>query len=220
MVERAFGRPRRAVVGGFVLLAACAGCGSEEPATPSAGTSSSAAAEEPSPDQPALLRIRPVVDAGPSVPGSGSGGRTFASDGPAVGLEQASSAYAQLDCAAVEDGADLSRPEDHAALCTADDTTRYLLGPAILDGSQVASATANEDPTTGEWGVLLGFDEAAASTWSDYTGTHVGENVAFTVDDQVISAPTIQSQITGPTTVTGQFTEKSATELAKQLDAG
>jgi preprotein translocase subunit SecD len=45
----------------------------------------------------------------------------------------------------------------------------------------------------------------------------VGENIAFTVDGRVISAPTIQSAITGDTTITGQFTEEGAERLAARL---
>ena len=169
-------------------------------------------------DHRAVLRLRPVVR-GPemSVAGSGSGGLTFDATAPPVSQEQIEPAYAQLDCAAVEDGADLTRPEDYAALCSADDTTRYLLGPEILDGSQVTDAAARADDATGDWVVDLEFAADARTAWADYTAAHVGESVAFTVDGQVISAPTIQGAITGTTTITGQFTEKTANQLAAQL---
>jgi preprotein translocase subunit SecD len=44
--------------------------------------------------------------------------------------------------------------------------------------------------------------------------------VAFTLDGRVISAPTIQGAINGRTTITGDFTQEEATQLANQLKYG
>ena len=49
---------------------------------------------------------------------------------------------------------------------------------------------------------------------------HVGENVAFTLDGRVISAPTINGAINGQTTITGDFDQETATALANQLKYG
>ena len=42
------------------------------------------------------------------------------------------------------------------------------------------------------------------ATWAEYTAAHINENVAFTLDGRVISAPTITSAINGQTTITGR----------------
>jgi preprotein translocase subunit SecD len=69
--------------------------------------------------------------------------------------------------------------------------------------------------------VLLDFDSKAENTWAEYTAANVGKNVAFTLDGRVISAPTIQSAInSNPTTITGQFNQQTAEELANQLKYG
>jgi preprotein translocase subunit SecD len=48
-----------------------------------------------------------------------------------------------------------------------------------------------------------------------------GRQLAIVVDDQVISAPTVQSPITGGNgVITGSFTEARAKDLATQLNAG
>ena len=60
----------------------------------------------------------------------------------------------------------------------------------------------------------------AARPGPNYTAAHVGENVAFTLDGRVISAPTIQGAINGQTTITGHFDQETATELANQLKYG
>jgi preprotein translocase subunit SecD len=44
--------------------------------------------------------------------------------------------------------------------------------------------------------------------------------VAFTLDGRVVSYPEIQGTINGQTTITGQFDESSATDLANVLKHG
>jgi preprotein translocase subunit SecD len=112
------------------------------------------------------------------------------------------------------------RPQDYVAACSQDGTTKYLLGPTIIEGTQISNATAGTQQTTGEWIVLLDFKSQAASTWADYTAANVGKSVAFTLDGRVVSAPTIQGAITGQTQITGSFTQQSATTLANQLKYG
>jgi preprotein translocase subunit SecD len=139
---------------------------------------------------------------------------------PAVTQEQAAATYATLTCDANNVTGEISRPDDYVASCSQDGTAKYLLGPAILEGTEISDASAGTQSTTGEWVVLLDFKSEGRTTWANYTAAHVGENVAFTLDGRVISAPTIQSAINGQTTITGSFTQASATELANQLKYG
>jgi preprotein translocase subunit SecD len=142
-------------------------------------------------------------------------------DAPAITQEQAAAQYAALTCEAENVTGELVRPQDFAATCSEDGSLKYLLGPTIIEGTDIEDARAGTDPTTAEWVVLLDFNSAGRSTWAEYTAANVGSNVAFTLDGRVISAPTIQGAITtNPTTITGQFGEEEATDLANQLRYG
>ncbi|MCF6745682.1 protein translocase subunit SecD [Blastococcus sp. KM273128] len=142
-------------------------------------------------------------------------------DAPPVTQEEAAAEFATLTCDADNVTGELSRPEDFVAACSEDGSAKYLLGPTIIEGTEIDDATAGTEPSDGSWVVLLDFHSDGLSTWAAYTTANVGSPVAFTLDGRVISAPTINSAITtNPTTITGQFDQESATELANQLRYG
>ena len=65
------------------------------------------------------------------------------------------------------------------------------------------------------------FDTTGARKFGDYTAAHIGEPFAIMLDNEVISAPTIQSAITGGSgIITGSFTVEESTNLAVLLRAG
>jgi preprotein translocase subunit SecD len=182
-----------------------------DPAAPSDPAAEPAAPSDPAAaGDPAAPTDGAVAD--PSLPEPGA---------PPVTQEQAAADYATLTCAPEDATSEVDLPESFVASCTEDGTAKYLLGPAIIEGTQVADASAGTEPTTGEWVVLLDFQNDAEATWAAYTAANVGSNVAFTLDGRVISAPTIQGAITSnPTTITGSFDQESAEELANQLRYG
>jgi preprotein translocase subunit SecD len=142
-------------------------------------------------------------------------------DAPAVTQEEAAAEFATLTCEAENATGEVTRPQDFVAACSEDGAVKYLLGPTIIEGTEIDDATAGTEPGTGEWIVLLDFQADGLDTWATYTTANVGQNVAFTLDGRVISAPTINQPITtNPTTITGQFDQESATELANQLRYG
>lgn len=142
-------------------------------------------------------------------------------DAPPVTQEEAAAEFATLTCEADNVTGELSRPEDFVAACSEDGTAKYLLGPTIIEGTEIDDANAGTEPSDGSWVVLLDFQSDGLSTWAAYTTANVGSPVAFTLDGRVISAPTVNSAITtNPTTITGQFDQESATELANQLRYG
>jgi preprotein translocase subunit SecD len=139
---------------------------------------------------------------------------------PPVTQEQAQVTFATLTCDAEEAPA-ADRPEDHIATCSEDGTLKYLLGPSVVEGTNITDANAGTTPATGEWVVSLEFDSEGSEAWAGYTSANVGNQVAITLDGRVISAPTINSAIPGGTTeITGSFNQESATELANQLKYG
>ena len=65
------------------------------------------------------------------------------------------------------------------------------------------------------------FDPSGARKFGDYTAENIGEPFAIVLDNEVISAPTIQSHIAGGSgIITGSFTIEESTELAVLLRAG
>ncbi|MCZ2856961.1 protein translocase subunit SecD [Blastococcus sp. VKM Ac-2987] len=141
-------------------------------------------------------------------------------DAPAVTQEEAAAEFATLTCEAENVTGDVDRPESYVAACSEDGAAKYLLGPTIIEGTEIDDASAATDPTDGSWIVLLDFQSGGRATWAAYTAANVGANVAFTLDGRVVSAPTIQGAINGQTTITGDFDQESATELANQLRYG
>jgi preprotein translocase subunit SecD len=105
--------------------------------------------------------------------------------------------------------------------CRAPQGAKFLLGPAVIEGTDITDATAGTESTTGAWVVNLDFNSAGSAAWAEYTAANVGNNVAITLDGRVVSAPTINGAIAGGTTqITGNFSEAEATELANQLKYG
>ena len=65
------------------------------------------------------------------------------------------------------------------------------------------------------------FGPSGARAFGDYTAAHIGEPFAIVLDNEVISAPTIQSHIAGGSgIITGNFTLDESTNLAVLLRAG
>jgi preprotein translocase subunit SecD len=186
-------------------------------AAPTAAAPTDAAPTDPAAPTDAAAPIDPAAPsdgavADPSLPEPGA---------PPVTQEAAAAEYATLTCDPEDTSPEVDLPESHVAACTQDGSAKYLLGPAIIEGTQVADASAGTQQATGEWVVLLDFESDAEATWAAYTAANVGNNVAFTLDGRVISAPTIQGAITSnPTTITGSFDQESAEELANQLRYG
>jgi len=106
-----------------------------------------------------------------------------------------------------------------------DQHTKYLLDAAKVQGTDVSSASANYDPTnyasTGGWIVNLSFTGSGQTKWSNLTKAQINNQVAIVLDNQVVSAPTIQSVINGPAVISGTgITADVAHTLATQLKYG
>ena len=128
-------------------------------------------------------------------------------------------------------------PKDNVVVCDQGATTKYLLGPVLVPGTEVDTASAqapNAQNGSFQWTVLIELKSGGQKTWSEYTAAHHNADasgqtqdtvpanyVAFTLDDEVISTPTdILGTINGNTQVSGSFTQKQATDLANDLKYG
>jgi preprotein translocase subunit SecD len=112
-------------------------------------------------------------------------------------------------------------PTQALITCDQNGTTKYLLGPSIIDGQQISDATSGQDPNGVGYVVNLTFKSAGSKTWATYTAAHVNDAVAFVLDTDVVSAPVIQSAINGGNTqISGNFTQAQAQNLAQILKYG
>ena len=177
------------------------------PATPPAATAPAATAP---------------ADAGPpATPPAGVDPKQYA---------QALADFEKLTCAPNSGAsASLDKPTDVIASCDQNGGSKYLLAPAIIEGTEIAGASAVAPTSTSpQWTVSLDFKGSGQATWARYTSQHnvtvtpndPANNVAFVLDGKTISAPAIQGTINGQTQITGSFTQSDAEDLANVLKYG
>ena len=125
-------------------------------------------------------------------------------------------------------------------------TSVFLLGPVIVPGTEISSASANPPDFSGnggsaQWTVSLSLKSSGSKAWASYTGKHntggqdistpitscgpsgtpCADYVAFTLDGAVVSSPYNRDAINGQATqISGNFTQSSANLLARELKYG
>ncbi|MBF0660743.1 protein translocase subunit SecD [Rhodococcus sp. BL-253-APC-6A1W] len=179
------------------------------------------ATDAPATDAPAEA---PAADAVPGSPQAEAADQIAAaralrqSSDPAVQQEAALS----LDCSAADPLAGNDDPALPLVACSTDDTSVYLLGPSIIDGQQIADASSGFNSQQSRYEVSLTFDTEGSNTWAQFTAANIGKQAAFTLDSQVVSAPVIQGATPAgsATSITGNFTNTQASELANTLKYG
>ncbi len=91
----------------------------------------------------------------------------------------------------------------------------------LLDGKHFRTATVTLDPTTNIPIVQITFDEKGGQLFQELTKNNIGKRLAIFVGGQLVSAPTVQSEITGGTAViTGSQNFDDANRLALDLNTG
>jgi len=117
--------------------------------------------------------------------------------------------------------AGLDDPAKPLLACDQTNTEMFLLEKTLIPGDQIDTASAGIDTNGGGWGINVAFKSQGFGVWSAYTTGHVGTRTSFTLDGEVLSAPSIQGPINTPTTrVSGSFNQTSATSLANSLKFG
>jgi preprotein translocase subunit SecD len=98
----------------------------------------------------------------------------------------------------------------------------YILERRVLvSGEMLTDARQVFDPQSGLPQVSFRFNGVGARRFGDATGRNIGRRFAIVLDNKVISAPTIQSAITGGSgVITGSFTPETANNLALLLRSG
>jgi preprotein translocase subunit SecD len=119
---------------------------------------------------------------------------------------------------------------------TGEETIRYQLGPALVTGDALsadpADIVASVRPDTGEWYVQIAFADgpenidrwrsAATLCFSGDPTTCPQRQLAIVLDGRVLSAPVVQDTFADTTeaTISGQFTQAEAQDLARVLRYG
>ncbi len=132
-----------------------------------------------------------------------------------------------LDCNAPDPLLGYDDPNLPLVTCSQDKTEKYVLAPVVrdasgtrLEGTDITGATAAPNPQGAGYVVNLTFNSKGSGIWGGYTAAHIGQAVAFTLDGEVVSAPTIQGAIYGSTEISGQFDQTRAQSLAGVLRYG
>ncbi|SHE55364.1 preprotein translocase subunit SecD [Ruegeria intermedia] len=90
----------------------------------------------------------------------------------------------------------------------------------VVTGEELVDAQPSFDQN-GRPAVSFRFNTTGARKFGDYTRDNIGAPFAIVLDDEVISAPVIQSHIPGGSgIITGNFTVEESTNLAVLLRAG
>ena len=145
--------------------------------------------------------------------------------------------FATIDCSAAVKRDGFDDPQADIVACDRDGTTKFLLGPAEVLGTDVRTATATVDQQgLGQWQVTIDFNGRGTRGFSDLTKRvqplpDVGSAacrpptgcnaVAIVLDGVVLSAPRIAEPITGGRAqIAGNFSQQEAKDLASILKYG
>jgi len=92
-----------------------------------------------------------------------------------------------------------------------------------LTGKDLKRAVAqpSRDPQTPGYAISLEFNDQGKKKFADITREQLGRPLAISLDEFIISAPTVQAIISdGNAQITGNYTSNSARQLVIQLNAG
>ena len=195
---------------------------------PTSGTSEEAKPGEPSATKsgnnkplPALPTAPPLPVDKACVPADGKG------TPPDKALdwqpsEACQSAFAEFTCETKVNDV----PDQALFACNQEKTEKYLLGPALIEGNQLATAVAGIPQNNVNWVVNLEFNSEGAAAFETATRalsekSEPQNRFAIVLDGVSISAPSVNEPIPGGRAeISGNFTQKSATELANVLKYG
>ncbi|QGN49393.1 protein translocase subunit SecD [Micromonospora sp. WMMD558] len=142
----------------------------------------------------------------------------------------------QITCAQLDarPPASISPPDQQVVACE-DGAVKYLLDEAKVLGTDVDDANAVLDQTN-QWVVSLDFTGPGQEKWTNLTresfnnegqacdASALGDSgkcrVAVVLDNDVVSSPEIQGVLTGNSQITGNFTQRDASDLASTLRYG
>ena len=117
-------------------------------------------------------------------------------------------------------------PDQGMFACNQEKNEKYLLGPTLIEGNQLTKAVAGIPQNNVNWVVNLEFNSEGAAAFEQATReisqkSEPQNRFAIVLDGVSISAPSVNEAIPGGRAeISGNFTQKSATELANILKYG
>jgi len=196
------------------------------PSTAPSPTDGTTAGPQPTPAQSGNNRPFPAL---PTAPPEPAGEACLSPEGipPAQAMEwqpdeTCQAAFAEFTC-------DQSVPDisDQPLLaCDREGTEKYLLGPTLIEGDQLATAAAGIPQNNVSWVVNLEFNSEGGVAFEEATRALSAKSdpqnrFAIVLDGESISAPSVSAPIPGGRAeITGNFTQKTATDLANVLKYG
>ncbi|TDO48527.1 preprotein translocase subunit SecD [Kribbella sp. VKM Ac-2527] len=169
------------------------------------------------PSTPAATPTPSTPAATPSTPAASGDPLTWTPD---AATQQAYAAYT-CDKPVPQDD-----PNKPLFSCDRAKTTKYLLGPAIIKGTDLTDASAGIPQGGFQWQVNLNFSGEGGDKFLKATTAisqrPQGSNLfAIVLDGETISSPSVDSPIAGgQAQITGTFTEAEARDLANVLKYG
>ena len=93
--------------------------------------------------------------------------------------------------------------------------------PAIIDGAELRSATANQSRAgADEYEIDFALKKVGADKFGTWTGANINEYMGVVLNDEVRSIAYIKGQIFDQGQITGRFSKQSADDLALTLRSG
>lgn len=93
------------------------------------------------------------------------------------------------------------------------------VGAAPLTGKVISDASA-ETSRSGGSQITLNMDSKGAGLWKQLTAENVGSSIAIAIDNKVYSAPNVNQEVSGGTSViSGRFDEQEAVYLASIIES-
>ncbi|MCP4142199.1 MAG: protein translocase subunit SecD [Chloroflexi bacterium] len=102
-----------------------------------------------------------------------------------------------------------------------DDAEASTVYHTVMTGSELDEVGVTSDQLGSGLQIAFTLHDEGSDIFAEYTTSHIGEYLAIVLDKEIISAPRIQSAITGGSgVITGQFDSESANAFAVQLRYG
>jgi len=131
--------------------------------------------------------------------------------------------FATFQCPAKDDAAPVADNPAEPLIACNDEGMKFLLSAALIEGTELKSASYGTPPQGAGWAVNLGFESSARKVFGDTT-TALNQNdgtFAIVLDGKVISYAGVNEPILdGNAQITGDFTESQARSLSNSLKYG
>ncbi|MFD3336509.1 protein translocase subunit SecD [Streptomyces sp. NPDC058700] len=159
---------------------------------------------------------------------TGTPSATPTPDAGTAALEQKFSALNCLDPKQRTAAGQGVKPTEPTVACGEDAPgvwSKYILGPAEVEGRDVDDAKGALDQQRGMWIVTMDFTDAGSKKFQAITSklsaqTDPQNRFAIVLDGEVVSAPSVRQTLSASAEISGNFNQESAQDLGNILSYG